>query len=130
MKKEIFEAAKKEAEYIGIIFLLVLIIFKIVFYKEELIVILKFALSFYFALVLPGFSLLLCWAEKLGFFERFVASIPLSAALIGILSYYIGIAGVHIKYLSFILPIFLILLGFGICFFLAPKAEVNPNGKQ
>jgi len=130
LRKGIFEAAKKEAVYMGIALLLTLVIFKIVFYKEGFVVVARFVLSFYFALALPGFSLLLYWTEKLGFFERFVLSIPLSAALVGVLSYYIGILGVHIKYLSFILPAFLILLGFGIFLFLAPKSEINSNGKQ
>lgn len=130
LRKEIFETTKKEALYIGLLFLLILVTFKIIFYKEELIVIARFVLSFYFALVLPGFSLLLYWVEKLGFFERFVISIPLSAALVGILSYYIGILGVHIKYLSLILPIFLILLGFGIFLFLVPESKISSEGKQ
>ena len=130
MRKGIFEAAKKEAVYMGITLLLTFVIFKIVFYKEDFVVVARFMLSFYFALVLPGFSLMLYWIEKLGFFERFVLSIPLSAALVGILSYYTGILGIHIMYTSFILPAFLILLGLGIFLFLAPKSEINSNGKQ
>lgn len=130
MRKEIFERLKKELVYLTWILVLVLVIFKAVFYKEDFAVIIRFALSSYFVFVLPGFSLLLYWAEKLGFFERFVVSIPCSAALIGILSYYIGIAGLHIKYLSFILPLFLILLGLGICFFSSSNAEENAGSKQ
>src|SRR3989344_4940421 len=114
----------------GITLLLTFVIFKIVFYKEDFVVVARFMLSFYFALVLPGFSLMLYWIEKLGFFERFVLSIPLSAALVGILSYYTGILGVHIRHISFILPAFLILLGLGIFLFLAPKSEVSSDGKQ
>ncbi len=111
MKKEVFELVKKEVQYIGILFLLVLIIFKIAFYKENLIVLFRNVLSLFWLFVLPGYFILLYWKEKLGFVERFIVGIMVSAAIIGITSYYIGLIGLNIKYHIILLPLILIIIG-------------------
>ena len=122
MKKEVFEVTeienfrdtknhrflsvvKKEAQYIGILFLLVLIIFKIAFYKENLIVLFRNVLSLFWLFVLPGYFIMLYWKEKLGFMERFIVGIMVSAAIIGMASYYIGLMGLNIKYHAVLLPL-------------------------
>jgi|TARA_B100001971_G_C18265562_1_gene591865 uncharacterized membrane protein len=111
LKKEVFEQVKEELKYIGILFLLVLIIFKIAFFKEEIIVLLRNVLSLFWLFALPGYSIMLYWKEKLGFLERFVIGIVLSAAIIGISSYYLGLIGLNIKYHTIVLPLVLILIG-------------------
>lgn len=111
LKKEVFELVKKELQYIGILFLLVLIIFKIAFYKENLIVLFRNVLSLFWLFALPGYFIMLYWKEKLGFLERFIIGIALSAAIIGIFSYYIGLIGLNIKYHAIVLPLVLILIG-------------------
>ena len=111
MKKEVFELIKKELKYMGISFLLVLIIFKIAFYKENLIVLFRNVLSLFWLFVLPGYFIMLYWKEKIGFLERFIVGIVLSAAIIGIFSYYLGIIGLNIKYHTILLPLVLILIG-------------------
>ena len=55
--------------------------------------------------------MMLYWQEKLEFMERFVIGIFLAAGTIGILSYYIGLLELNIKYHTIILPILLILVG-------------------
>ena len=117
MKKEVFELVKKELQYIGILFLLVSIIFKIAFFKEDLVVLLRNVLSLFWLFALPGYFIMLYWKEKLGFLERFVIGIALSAAMIGIFSYYLGLIGLNIKYHTIIFPIAIIL----ICLFLNRK---------
>ena len=111
MKKEVFELAKKELKYVGILFLLVLIIFKIAFYKENLVVLFRNVLSLFWLFVLPGYFIMLHWKEKIGFLERFIIGIALSAAIIGIFSYYLGLIGLNIKYHTILLPLVLILIG-------------------
>ncbi|MBU90221.1 hypothetical protein CMO94_01660 [Candidatus Woesearchaeota archaeon] len=111
LKKEVFEQVKEELKYIGILFLLVLIIFKIAFFKEEIIVLLRNVLSLFWLFALPGYSIMLYWKEKLGFLERFVIGIVLSTAIIGISSYYLGLIGLNIKYHTIVLPLVLILIG-------------------
>ena len=109
MKKKVFDLL--ELKYIGILFLLALIIFKIAFFKENLVVLLRNVLSLFWLFVLPGYFIMLYWKEKLGFTERFVIGIALSAAIIGIFSYYLGLIGLNIKYHAIVLPLVLILAG-------------------
>ena len=111
LKKEVFEQVKKELKYIGILFLLVLIIFKIAFFKEGIIVLLRNVLSLFWLFALPGYFIMLYWKEKLAFTERFVIGIALSASIIGISSYYLGLIGLNIKYHTIALPLVLILIG-------------------
>ena len=107
MKKEVFELMKKEMKYIGILFLLFLIIFKIAFYKENFIVLTRNVLSLFWLFVLPGYFIMLYWNEKLEFLERFIIGIISSAAAIGISSYYTGLIGLNIKYHAVLLPLIL-----------------------
>ena len=114
MKKEVFETIKKELQYMGMLFLLALAIFKIAFFKEDLIVLLRSVLSIFWLFALPGYFILLYWREKLGFFERLIIGIAVSAGTIGISSYYIGLIGLNIKYHLFLLPLALIFIGIAV----------------
>ncbi len=111
MKKEVFDTVKKEFKFIGILFLLALVIFKIAFFKEDLMILFRTVLSLFWLFALPGYFIMLYWKEKLEFTERFVVGILLSAAITGILSYYIGLLGLNIKYHMFVLPLVLIVSG-------------------
>ncbi|MDP6600018.1 MAG: hypothetical protein QF798_01115 [Candidatus Woesearchaeota archaeon] len=111
MKKEVFEDMKKELMYIGLLFIIALVVFKITFFKEEVTVLLRTVLSLFWLFVLPGYFILLYWKEKLGFMERFIVGIMVSAAIIGIASYYIGLMGMNIKYHTALLPLVLIIIG-------------------
>ena len=114
LKKEVSDLLKKELQYIGLLFLLALAIFKIAFFIEDFIVLLRNVLSLFWLFVLPGYFILLYWREKLEFIERFVIGIALSAGIIGISSYYLGLIGLNIKYHTFVLPLALILIGIAI----------------
>lgn len=114
MKKEIFESLKKELQYIGLLFLIALVIFKIVFFKENLIVLLRAVASLFWLFVLPGYAIMLYWKERLEFLERIAVGAAVSAAIIGIFSYYIGLLGLNIKYHGILLPLIIILIGFAI----------------
>ena len=111
MKKELFELIKKEFKHIGVLFALGLIIFKIAFFKEELIVIFRYVLSLFWLFVLPGYFIMLYWAEKLDFVERLVVGTAVAAGVMGIFSFYLGLFGLNIKYHAVILPIVLISVG-------------------
>ncbi len=109
MKKEAFDL--KELQYLGILFTAALIIFKIAFFKEEIIILLRNISSLFWLFVLPGYFIMHYWKEKIGFVERFFIGTLLSAAIIGISSYYIGIAGLNIKFHAIILPLIIIFAG-------------------
>lgn len=111
LKKENFELIRKELQYIGLLFLLALVIFKIAFFRESILVLARSVLSLFWLFVLPGYSIMLFWKEKLGFTERFAVGILLSAAVIGVFSYYVGLMGLNIKYHAVILPLVMVLAG-------------------
>lgn len=113
MKREVFDKIKKELLRIGLIFIIALIIFEIAFYKENLVALLRTVLSIFWLFILPGYFIMLYWYDKLEFIERFLIGIALAAGLIDILSYYIGLIGLNIKYHTILLPLILILLGIG-----------------
>lgn len=103
---------KDEAKYLGILFLLSIIILKVLFYKESILITLRLVASFFWMLILPGFILMCNWREKISFTGRLIISIALSAAIIGISSYYLGMIGIHIKFHGILLPAVFIILGF------------------
>ena len=112
MKKEVSDLIKKESRYLGLLLLSALVIFKITFFKENLIVLLRTVLSLFWLFVLPGYIIMLYWKEKLEFIERFIIGIALSTGMIGIFSYYLGLTGVNIKYHAILLPSVIIIIGF------------------
>ena len=95
----------------GILFLIALIIFKIAFFKEGFVFLLRTILSLFWLFALPGYFMMFYWKEKMGFSERFAIGIALSAGVIGISSYYLGFAGFNIKYHNIFLPAVLIIVG-------------------
>ena len=109
MKKEAFDDLKKEVGYIGLLFLLALAIFKIAFFKESLIVLIRNVWSLFWLFVLPGYFMMFYWHAKIRLLERLIAGIFLSASIVGISSYYLGLIGFDIKYHAIILPTLLII---------------------
>ncbi len=111
LDRELIQKIKGESVYIGILFVISLVMFKILFYKEGFLLVLRLCLSLFWMFVVPGFSLMYYWHEKLGFIERLIVGVALSAALIGIASYYLGLAGFHIKYHTVVLPVVFLVIG-------------------
>lgn len=111
LRKEVFEIIKREFKHIGLLFLLALIVFKIVFFKEDLFGVFRAVSSIFWLFVLPGYFMMLYWSEKLEFIERIVVGIALSAGIIGMLSYYLGLIGLNIKYHAALLPLTIIIAG-------------------
>ena len=110
LKKEILNKLKKELSYIGILFILFVLIFKIIFFKENLTVIFRTVISIFWIFALPGYFILFYWHRKLRFTERLIVGTALSIATIGIFSYYLGIIGLDIRYHTIILPLVIILI--------------------
>ena len=111
MNREIFSLIKKESKYIGIILAAALIIIQAIYYKEDFSVVLKIAISLFWLFAVPGYFATLYWHDQLEFAERFVVGILLSAAIIGIFSYYLGLIGLNMKYHAFILPPTIVIIG-------------------
>ena len=116
MNQEVLSKLKRELLLIAVIFVIFILLFKLIFIKEDFIVIIKIIASIFWLFVLPGYSVLFYWHYKIGFIERIVIGIALSAAIIGIFSYYLGLLGLDIIYHSIILPLIIIIAGFIIVF--------------
>jgi len=99
----------RDVYYILITFLMIFLILKIVFMSEEIMTVLKVAASIFWILVLPGFPLTYLY-KKINFIERISLGTLLSASLMGIGSYYLGLLGIHVKYSMIYLPIIYISL--------------------
>lgn len=111
MKKEVFDLMRKEGFYILYLFLAVLLIFRIAFFKDSLLVVMRSALAVFWVFVIPGYFGMLFWHEKLDFVQRLLIGTALAAGLTGTISYYLGLIGLNIKYHTVLLPLLIIILG-------------------
>lgn len=99
---------------LAISYLAIVVIFQIVFFMENVINVIKTVSVLFWLLVLPGLGITYLW--KLGFLERFALSIAVSAALMGITSYYLGLAGINVGTSSVVLPVVFMIAGFLVVF--------------
>lgn len=114
----------EELKSLGISFIVVLIIFKGVFFKEALSVLVPAVFILFWMFFLPGWALLLAWQEKLGFLERMIIGGLAGAGVMGLLGYYLGIVGIHAKVQPWLLPP--IIIGIGILgSWLTSKKDLN-----
>jgi hypothetical protein len=110
------ELLKKEGAYLLLVLLALFAALKIAFFREDAIIVFRTAFALFWLFVLPGFSVLLYWKEHLSFLQRLIISIPLSAALIGIASYYLALVGFNVNYHAYILPPVMIAAGV-VCYY-------------
>ncbi|MCK5022708.1 MAG: hypothetical protein KAS04_00910 [Candidatus Aenigmarchaeota archaeon] len=95
---------------LGITYAIGLVIFFIVFFKENpIITIITFSAMFWI-FVMPGITITYLW--KMNFLERIAISIAISSAIMGISSYYLGLVGLHVGSSSIILPPLFMIIGF------------------
>ena len=116
----------KEITIFAITAILIAMLLKIIFYSESTITILKITAAFFWLFVLPGYFMTLIWRYENNFFERIIISVPMSVAILGITSYYLGKAGVNLGLQSWILPPTIIILT-GIIRLLKDKKDTTPQ---
>lgn len=97
--KLIFDRIKQFA----LLFVLVVLVLKIVFYEEGIFIILKVSASLLWLLVIPGYCITSIWKDMI-LLERIIISVPVSIAILGIGGYYFGLFGLNLKILAFLLP--------------------------
>lgn len=110
--KQLLENIKQELKYLGMLFVIAVIMFKIIFYKEGFIILLRMVFSLFYIIILPGYFIMLYWIEDLQFKERIIVGIAAATAVVGLTSYYLGILGLHIKYHVIPLPLVVIVFCF------------------
>lgn len=111
------EGVSLKGELIGhlVLYLALSMIFQVAFYRESVAVVQRFLGGLYWLFVLPGATLLLAWGKRWGFVERAVAGSVLALAIVGTVSYYLGLLGLHVKYHGFLLTPVLIAIGIVAC---------------
>lgn len=101
----------KELVYLALIFVASILVFKIVFYKESIMVVSQLAFSFFFLYILPGFSIMYYWKSRLEFVERFIIGFPLGAAITGSFGFLLGLFGIKLIFQVWLIPIVCFILG-------------------
>ena len=95
---------------LGISYVIGLVIFFFVFFRENPIATIRTFSSLFWIFVLPGITITYLW--KMNFLERIVVSIAISSAIMGIFSYYLGLVGLHVGLSSILLPPLFMIIGF------------------
>lgn len=96
-----------------LLFTLLIILFRLVFYRDAFSTVLGFVSSLYWLFILPGTTLMLCWCRRFGFVERAVVGTAAAFAVLASASYYIAILGFHVKYHQFVFTPLFIAIGIG-----------------
>ncbi len=102
---------KDDLIHLGLFFLACLAIFKTVFFKEDLQVVIMSVGGFFYTFIIPGFALMYYFNDKFDFIERLVVGTALGLAVFGIVSYYTGLFGLNIRYQSLLLPGLFVIAG-------------------
>ena len=105
MKRDtLIKQLMEEAKGLGVLLAAIMIVLKIAFYRESAGIIAVKSLSIFWLFVLPGYSILLIWKDRLDFTSRAIMGVPVSAFMIGILGYYISLMGIDARYHPMVLP--------------------------
>lgn len=92
-----------------VFYIAMILLFKIIFYKEGLFNILKLSSMLFFGFILPGFMVMSIW--DFGFIEKIFVGLAISISFISIMSFYLNLFGLNSKYHLVILSPLMILVG-------------------
>ena len=123
LNNELIIKIKRESIMLLGILLAAILILKIAYYKEGLISIAKLVLSFFWIFVIPGSLLMFYYENKIGFIRRLLFGTVLGMAVVGLLSYYLGITILDFNYHAYIIPLILIAVSITIIFLRLRKKE-------
>ncbi len=124
--RDLVSLLRREAKIMLMLLAASLVVFKIVFYNESLLVVGRTVLGFFWLFVLPGYAMMLFWRERLDFLERFVLGTTVAVALIGLTSYYLtlgGLIGIHWQWI--VLPIVIEVIVGGIITYYRKRRKLN-----
>jgi len=105
---EIKKEVQGELKNLLILVVTILIILKIAFYKETLVNVLKFGLTFVYFSLLPGYFILFNFRKNISRNIRLILAFPIGFAIYIIIAYYLNIF-INLKYII-ILPLIIIIL--------------------
>jgi len=111
---------KKDFTYIISLFVLGLVFFRIIFYKDSFVTTLKILLAIFIQIIIPGYFLVYVFFNKPSFAQKFILGIGLSTVFFTTIGYILGTMSLNIK---FYWPLFIILTIPGIYY--AYKLDLN-----
>lgn len=106
---------RKELKLLVAVFAAVAVAMKVAYSNEGIMEVLRTSASLFWLFVLPGYFMTLYWKDKLGFIERTVMGSTAAMAVVGITSYYLGIAGLKLQSQTVLLPAAIIAVSFAAC---------------
>ncbi len=107
MKQE----TKQELKNIGLMSLFIVIVFQLVFFREDVLTTLRLSAGLLYTIVVPGFLVGLHLPFKK--LERSVLGICLMVGIVGIALIYFGYAGIKVYYSIWIIPAVVIVISSG-----------------
>jgi len=110
--KQLLEKIREEGLYLGIMFVTCLIVFKVIFYREDMVSIIRTVFSLFYMILLPGYFIMIYWIDDIDFKERIVLSVVVGTIIVGLISYYVGIIGLNVKYHVIPIPLIVIVISF------------------
>jgi len=116
-KINFMDKIKKEVGYLVLIFVAFVIMFKILFYQENFMLVIRVVGSIFWISIITGFPIMYYWHQRLDFLERITIGGVLGMGLSGVISYYLSFLGVSIKILAFLVPVIIGTIGGLIVFF-------------
>jgi hypothetical protein len=125
-KEELIKIMKKDFIYLAICYIITLLIFQGLFYKESFLVILRTISAFYWTIIIPGIFIVYSYNKNSEFLEKMFLGSAISLALNGLLNYYLGLAGLNIKYHWIILPVVIM----GVCSIIALRKKKEPSNSS
>jgi hypothetical protein len=102
---------KVESKVLLVILAFLFIALQVVFFRENTAVVARLALALGWLFILPGYALLLFIHRTLSLAVRLGIGFCCAVAAYGLLSYYFGILGLHVRFHWLLIPLILLVLG-------------------
>lgn len=119
LKKEIFKWLIDSGKILIGVFILVMIIFKIVYYNESILNIIRFLLALFWVYLLPGFFILSIWKDKFNSLERVIGGFAVGAAIIPLISYLLALINSQLRVITYVFPLLVLIF----CLFVIYKKK-------
>ena len=118
-----------ELKLLAVVFAAIAIVIKLAYGNEGFGSVFRTTAALYWLFVIPGYAMMLHWRNSLGFLERAIAGTVAAMAVIGVTSYYLGLAGLKLQNQTIIVPAVITAVSFAIYLkSLAGKSQRQQQG--
>jgi len=124
MDNEVKNKLLKELKYLVLIFIVMLVFFKLHYNKESMVILIKLAIAHFYLFIIPGYALMLYYFDELEFFERFFIGLGIGYGVQPVLLYLINVV-IEVNVLRYNKVISLIMILIGIAIFYSKKFKKN-----